>query len=63
MVQMFRMVQEGRGFGFALATDERLRIASQFLGKELQGDVTAQLEVFSLVHHPHSAPPILLKMQ
>jgi hypothetical protein len=26
----------------------------EFVGKELQGDVAAELEVFRLVHNPHA---------
>src|ERR1035441_3958375 len=34
---------------------EGLRIVGEFVGKELQGDVTTELEVFRLVDHAHSA--------
>jgi hypothetical protein len=50
-----RVVQCGRGFGFALETAEGLRIAGEFVGQELQGDVAAQLQVFRLVDHTHTA--------
>jgi hypothetical protein len=32
-----------------------LRIVGEFVGKELQGDVTAELKVFRLIQHPHAA--------
>ena len=50
-----RVVQRGRSLGFPLETAEGLCIVGEFVGKELQGDVAAQLEVFRLVHHAHSA--------
>src|SRR5713101_345169 len=49
------MIQGGGGPRFALESLQRLRIAGQFLGKELQRDVTAQLEVFGFVYHTHAA--------
>jgi hypothetical protein len=50
MVQMFGMVQCGSGARLAAEALERLRIVRQFLRKELQRDVAAELEVFGLVH-------------
>ena len=49
-----RVVQRGRGFGFPLKTAESLRVVGEFVGKELQGDVATELEVFRLVHHTHA---------
>src|SRR6266568_405545 len=48
-----RMVQGRGGFGFALETAEGLRIVRQFLRKELQSDVAAELEVFRLIDNSH----------
>ena len=50
-----RMVQRGRGFGLALESAESLRVVSQFVRKELQGDVAAEFEVFRFIDHAHSA--------
>ena len=49
------MVQRGRSLGFPLETAEGLRVVGEFVGKELQGDVATELEVFRLVNHAHSA--------
>ena len=48
------MVQRGRGLGLPLEAAEGLRILGEFVGKELQGDVATELEVFRLVHHTHA---------
>ena len=40
-----------------------LGVVGEFVGKELQCDVTAELEVFGFMHHTHSPPPILLRMR
>jgi len=45
----------------ALESLQRLRIAGQFPGKELQRDMAAQLEVFGFVHHTHAAATELLQ--
>jgi len=42
-----RVVQRGCRLGFPLKTAEGLRIVGEFVGKELQRDVTTQLEVFA----------------
>jgi hypothetical protein len=44
-----RVVQRGRCLGFPLETVEGLGVVGEFVGKELQGDVTTELEVFGLV--------------
>jgi hypothetical protein len=31
-----------------------LRVVGEFVGKELQGDVATELEVFRLIHHTHA---------
>jgi hypothetical protein len=49
------VVQRGRSLGLALKTAEGLRIVGQFLGKELQGNVTPQLKVFRLIHYAHAS--------
>ena len=36
-----------------------LRVVGKLVGKELEGDVATELEVFSLVYHSHSATPDL----
>jgi hypothetical protein len=33
------------------------------VGKELQGDVATEFEVFRLIDHPHPPPPIPLRIQ
>src|ERR1700687_1079489 len=48
------MVQGGRRLGFPLKTAEGLRVVGEFVGKELQGDVATELEVFRFVHHTHA---------
>jgi hypothetical protein len=54
MVQMFGWV-EGRSSGLALETAERLRIVGKFVRKELQSCVTAEFEVFCLIHNTHAS--------
>jgi len=49
-----RMIQRGRSLGFPLEAAEGLCIVGEFVGKEFQGDVTTELEVFRLVDHAHS---------
>jgi len=41
-----RVVQGGRSLGLPLEAAEGLRIVGKFFRKELQGDVTTELEVF-----------------
>src|SRR5258708_5819484 len=50
-----RVVQRGRSLGFPLESAESLCVIRQFVGKELQSDVTVQLEVFRSVDHAHSS--------
>jgi len=50
-----QVAQGGRSLGFPLETAEGLCIVGEFVGKELQGDVTTELEVFRLAHNTHSA--------
>ena len=50
-----RVVQRGRSFRFPLETAESLCVVGEFVGEELQGDVTTELEVFPFVDHTH--PP------
>ena len=49
-----RMVQRGRGLGLPLEATEGLRVVGEFVGKELQGDVATELEVFRLIHNTHA---------
>ena len=49
-----RVVQGGRSFGLPLETRESLCVVGEFVGKELQGDVAAELQVFRLIHHAHA---------
>src|SRR6202034_4080760 len=41
--------------GLSLKAAERLCVVGELVGKELQGDVATELEVFSLIHHTHPA--------
>jgi hypothetical protein len=54
-----RVVQGGRSFGFPLETAEGLRVVGKFVGKEFQGDVATELEVFGLVNDTHAPAPDL----
>ena len=49
-----RVVQRRRGFGLALEAAESLCVMGEFVGKELQGDVATELQVFRLIHHTHA---------
>jgi hypothetical protein len=49
------MVQRGRSLGFPLETAESLSVMGEVVGKELQSDVTTQLQVFSFVHNTHAS--------
>jgi hypothetical protein len=49
-----RMVQRGRSLGLPLKTAESVCVVGEFVWKELQGDVTTELDVFSLVHNTHA---------
>lgn len=56
-----RMVQRRRSAGFALKAFQGLRIARNIRGQELEGDVAAKVEVFSLIHYAHPARTELLQ--
>ena len=49
-----RVVQRGRSLGLPLETAKGLRVVGKFVGKEFQGDVATELQVFCLVHHAHA---------
>ena len=49
------MVQSRSGLRFALETGEGLRISSDLIGQELQGDEAMQPGVLGLVHDTHPA--------
>ncbi len=49
-----RVVQGGRSLGLPLETAESLCIVGEFFGKELEGDVAIELEVFRFVDHTHA---------
>jgi hypothetical protein len=51
IVQMF---EGGRSLDLPLEAAESLCVVDEVVGKELQGDVAAELEVFRLIHHAHS---------
>jgi hypothetical protein len=53
------MVQGGRSLGLPLETAEGLCILGEFVGKQLQGDVATELEVFRLVHNTNAPAPNL----
>jgi hypothetical protein len=55
-----RMVESGRSLGFALKTSQCLRVASNFIGQELEGYKTMEPGVFRLVDHAHAAATELL---
>jgi hypothetical protein len=49
------VVQRGRSLGFPLEAAEGLCVVGEFVGKELQGDVATEFEIFRLIHHTHAA--------
>jgi hypothetical protein len=49
-----RVIQRGRGLRFALKTGQRLRIAGNFFGQELESDETMQPCVLGFVDHTHA---------
>ena len=49
------MVERGRRPRLAPEALQRLRILRQFVGQKLQSDTPAQAQVFSLIHHTHTA--------
>ena len=50
-----RVVQGGRSLCLPLKATEGLRVVGEFVGKELQGDVATEFEVFRLVDDAHPA--------
>jgi hypothetical protein len=44
----------GRSLGFPLETAESLCVVGEVVGKELQGDVATELQVFRLIHNSHA---------
>ena len=54
------MIQSRGSARFALETLERLGVARQLVGQELQGDKAAEPRVFGLVNHAHPAAAQLL---
>ena len=50
-----RVIQRRRGACLPLKSLQRIRIARQFFGQKLQGDVAAEARVLSLVDNSHSA--------
>src|SRR5438445_9251391 len=49
-----RVIQCGRGLGFALKTGECLRVTGNFLWQELEGDEAMQPRVFGLIDDAHA---------
>ena len=49
------MVEGGSGLRFALETAQRLRIASDFIGKKFERDKAVQAGIFCLLDHPPAA--------
>jgi hypothetical protein len=49
------MIERRCGARFAAKAFERLRVARQFIGQELEGDEAAEFGVFGLVDHAHAA--------
>jgi hypothetical protein len=54
------MVQGGSGLRFSLEAGESLRIVSDLVGQELQGDKAVQLYVLSFIDHAHPSTAKLL---
>ena len=54
-----RVVQRGSSLGFPLETAKSLCVVGELVGKEFQGDVATELEVFGLVDHAHAPAPDL----
>ena len=48
------MIQRGSGASFALEAIERLRVASEIIGKKLESDEAAETRVFCFVNHAHA---------
>ena len=56
-----RMIKGGGGAGLALKTVQRCRIGRKIRGQELEGNMPAELEVLSFIHHTHAATAKLLQ--
>ena len=54
MVQMFGWFREDAALASRWKTAESLCIVGEFFGKEFQGDVAIELEVFRFVDHTHA---------
>ena len=50
-----RMVQGGRSLRLPLETAESMYVVGEFVGKELQGDVATEFQVFGFKNYPHTA--------
>jgi hypothetical protein len=49
-----RVIQRGRSLSLSLETAEGLGIVGEFVGKELQGDMAAELQIFGFKDHTHA---------
>ena len=49
-----RMIQRGGGSRFPAETFKRLLVFGHFVGKKLERDVAAKIDVFSFVHNAHT---------
>jgi len=56
-----RVVQRGCRFGFPLEAAERLRIVREIVGKKLESNMAAELQVFCFIDHTHPTPADLAK--
>ena len=54
------MIQGGEYASFTLEPGETILVPREFIGKDLDGNVTFQLGVSSAVDHAHAAGPNLL---
>ncbi len=54
------VVQSRGSLGFALEAGQRLRISGHVVGKEFEGDETAEFQIFGFVDNAHPAPAELL---
>ena len=55
------MIQRGRGLGLALKAGQRLRVAGNFFGQELESDEAMQPRILGLIDHAHAPAAELLK--
>src|SRR5580704_838948 len=55
-----RVIERGRGPGFAAKTLQRLRIAREVIGQEFEGDEAAEFGVFGFIDYAHAAIAKLL---